>query len=202
MRALAWSWRRAWHGSGATPDEGLFERVVAAYGEPHRHYHSLQHLAECLAQFEAAIALAQEPAAVELALWFHDAIHDPRRADNEARSADWAVEALTAAGVPEALRERVRALVLATRHDAIPADPDQRLLVDIDLAILGADAARFAEYEAQIRAEYPFVPEHEYAKARRAVLDGFLRREAIYSTAQFRSRLEARARANLGAALA
>ncbi len=72
-------------------------------------------------------------------------------ADNEAASADWAARALRAAGADDALVGRVHALVMATRHDQAPATPDEQLLVDIDLSILGAAPARFVEYERQIR---------------------------------------------------
>ena len=91
---------------------------------------------------------------------------------------------------------------MATRHAALPTGSDQQLLVDIDLAILGADAARFAEYERQIRAEYAFVPEATSQARRRAVLAAFLDRERIYSTPRLHDELEPRARANLAMAIA
>jgi predicted metal-dependent HD superfamily phosphohydrolase len=75
------------------------------------------------------------------------------------------------------------------------------LLVDIDLAILAADAPRFAEYEQQIRAEYRWVPSLIYRAKRRAVLQSFMERDVIYSTPVFRERLEAAARRNLKQAL-
>lgn len=72
-------------------------------------------------------------------------------------------------------------------------------LVDIDLAILGADPARFAEYDTQVREEYRWVPESVYRSKRREVLAGFLARPAIYGTGRFRDHLEGRARENLSA---
>ena len=90
-------WRRLWTALGAqTINGGLFNQLVRAYGEPQRHYHTLQHLRECLAHWEAASALARRPEEVELALWFHDAVYDPRRSDNEARSAEWAQASVAA----------------------------------------------------------------------------------------------------------
>ena len=91
---------------------------------------------------------------------------------------------------------------MATRHAALPTDVDAQLLVDIDLAILAADEARFAEFERQIRVEYALVPEATFRARRRAVLGGFLERERIFSTPRLRDELEPRARANLANALA
>src|SRR6185295_1221583 len=120
---------------------------------------------------------------VEIALWFHDAVYDVHRHDNERRSADWARDALAGAGVAATAIARVEALVMATRHaTTTPGSADEELLVDIDLAILGADAARFAEYAAQIRREYAHVADAEFRAGRSAVLAAFL--PATRSTAR------------------
>jgi predicted metal-dependent HD superfamily phosphohydrolase len=149
--------KQAWAALGASGGESLQTALLARYAEPHRAYHSRRHLDECLALFREFAHLAERPAEIEIALWFHDAIYDVHRHDNEALSADWARTAMLEAGAPADAAERVAALVLATRHSVAPATPDERLLVDIDLAILGAAPARFAEYEAQIRIEYAHV---------------------------------------------
>lgn len=202
MKQLHHSWQRAWTGIGAkTGGQGLYEQLLARYSEPHRHYHTLQHLGECLATFEPVRDLAEHPDEVELALWFHDAIYDTHRSDNEERSADWARAALREAGVARGSSDRVHALIMATRHTANPTLPDEQLLVDIDLSILGAEQARFDEYEEQIRKEYAFVPSWLFRLKRRAILQDFLDRPSIYSTAHFRDALEQRARANLRQAM-
>ena len=198
------SWRRVWTELGAQAiDGGVFNQLVAAYSERHRRYHTLQHLRECLAHCEAAGSLAQRPAEVELALWFHDAVYDPHRADNEERSAEWAWRSILAAGCAEEVAQRVQSLVLATRgHETVAGDADTQLLLDIDLAILGSAPARFAEYGSQIRAEYAHVPEADFRRGRAQVLSGFLARPRIYATAAFHDALEHRARENLAQALA
>jgi predicted metal-dependent HD superfamily phosphohydrolase len=198
------SWQRLWGELGApVAPQGLFNQLVAAYSERQRHYHTLQHLRECLANLEAASMLAQRPAEVELALWFHDAVYDPRAEDNEARSAEWAHSAVGAAGCDGALADRVRSLVLATRHEASPAagDADTDLLLDVDLAIFGTSPERFAESSAQVRAEYAHVPEADYRSGRAGILRGFLARPRIYRTAVFFEALEARARVNIASAI-
>ena len=196
------AWMDAWAAVGlAQPSNELRDALLARYGEPQRHYHTLQHLGECLEAFKRARSAAVHPGEVALALWFHDAIYDPQAHDNEARSADWAREALSEAGASAEVARRVHALVMATCHDAVPADADARLLVDIDLSILGAPPARFAEYERQIRLEYAHVPPEVFEPRRRALLAAFLQRDPLYLTAGIRSRREADARRNLQQAI-
>ncbi|GLX13850.1 hypothetical protein Pstr01_20890 [Pseudomonas straminea] len=145
--------------------------------------------------------MAEHPEEVEIALWFHDAVYDVRGTTNERQSVDWAVRALLSCEASQPTQNRVEQLIMATRHDAAPVDGDERLLVDIDLSILGAAPERFAEYDRQIRAEYSWVPEPVYSMKRKAVLSSFLTRPSIYSTPYFRERLEAQARINLSAAI-
>jgi predicted metal-dependent HD superfamily phosphohydrolase len=96
----------------------------------------------------------------------------------------------------------VSELITATKHDAQPESDDARVLVDIDLSILGAEPARFDEYEMQVRKEYAHVPDVLYRLGRAIILKQFLARPSIYSTPYFRDRLEARARKNIGESLA
>ncbi len=191
-------WRRTWRELGAPAgDDALHEQLIARWSEPHRHYHTLRHLRECLENFDKVRSLAQRPAEIELALWFHDAYYDPARNDNEARSAEWAHASSLQAGLAAEVAARIQALVMATRHEAAPEDADAKLLVDVDLAILGASAPRFDEYERQVRAEYAHVPDERFRQGRREILGGFLARPRIYSTAHFHDALEERARGNL-----
>jgi predicted metal-dependent HD superfamily phosphohydrolase len=199
---LRQSWLRAWSGIGAHANgEEVYAALIARYSEPHRRYHTLQHLSECLALFELVQGLAVHPGEVETALWFHDAIYDVGRADNEERSAEWARTVANQAGVSRDVAECIHSLVMVTRHTGVPAGADEQLLVDIDLAILGADPQRFAQYERQIREEYANVPGEQFRQRRRAILGSFLDRRRVYSTAHFHDRLEAAARANLRAAI-
>ena len=208
------SWRRAWSaliglGAGTGGPDGpdgpdgiaLRDELLACYAEPQRRYHTQQHLEECLALLEQVRDLAEHPEEVEMALWFHDAIYDVKGSGNEERSAEWAHRALVAAGVAPTAAERVRQLVLVTRHDGVPGNVDEQVLVDIDLAILGAERPRFDEYERQIRDEYAFVPGFLFRRKRRQILRTFLDRPVLYSTAMLRERLEARARENLRRAI-
>ena len=201
LQHLHHHWLHTWNELQHTPPLDLYEQLLQAYSEPQRHYHTLQHLAECLQLQSESAHLAQRPAEIAIALWFHDAVYDVKAHDNEARSADWAVTALQAAGVSAEVQARAHALIMATEHTAAPLTGDAALLVDIDLAILGAAPARFAEYEWQIRQEYAWVPEDVFVEKRRAVLQAFVARLNIYSTVFLHSKLESAARANLHAML-
>lgn len=196
------AWLRTWHELGAAAaDAALHRQLLACWSEPHRHYHTPQHLRECLAHLEGARALALRPAEIELALWFHDAFYDVQRDDNEARSADWARDSVLRAGLPHDVADRIHVMVMATEHEAVPEDADAQLLVDIDLAILGADVPRFEESDVQIRAEYAHLGPDEWRVGRKQVLASFLGRPRLYSTERFHSAYEAQARRNLQRAL-
>ncbi len=182
-------WRRSFEALGLAVPQGVFQALVERYQEPHRAYHTLQHISECVSRLTT---VRRAPGEVALGVWFHDAIYDPRSADNEKRSAAWARAVLgdTAVG------RKVETMILATKHDAVPQDAASRLLVDIDLAILAAPEPRYSEYEAQIRKEYAFLDEATWRAERQKVLRSFSDRAFIYGSAEFRA-LETRARRNL-----
>jgi predicted metal-dependent HD superfamily phosphohydrolase len=195
-------WAKLWREIGAK-DDGLavYQELASAYSEPHRHYHNFQHISDCLNEFESARDLAQLPLAVELAIWFHDAVYDTRAGDNEEKSAELAKMRIRAAREDINLLVGTFALVLATKTHDPSRHPDAPLMVDVDLSILGQPEKRFCEYESQIRREYDWVPDGIFAAKRAEILERFLARERIYSTKEFFDRYEKRARANLEASV-
>lgn len=195
-------WQALWQGFGLAAPADEFAALATRYAEAHRHYHTAQHIAECLAQFDATRGLCENPGEVELAIWFHDAIYDPRAEDNEEKSAQWARRVMSEAGIGAGAGQRVSELIMATRHATLPDTADGQIMVDIDLSILGADSARFDEYEDQVRAEYDWVPLPVFRTKRGKILQSFLAREAIYATCEFRNRLEEKARENLARSVA
>lgn len=196
------AWQHAWSDLGVPAPAGLQAQLEQAYAQPHRHYHARRHLSECLALFERWRDQAERPGEVALALWWHDAVYEPRESDNEQRSADWASRCLLAAGAAADAAQRVHTLIMTTRHDAPVQDADAALLVDIDLAILGSPPQRFARYDEDIRKEYGWVPEDVYRHKRAEVLKQFLVREPLYQTARAQAAFEGQAKINLRAALA
>jgi predicted metal-dependent HD superfamily phosphohydrolase len=178
----------------------VWERLLAHYTEPVRAYHNLEHIVACLRAFDEVPTSGVDRKAVELAIWLHDVIYDPQAKDNEAQSAEWFATCAREAELPEQLIAEIVRLILITQHKALPQTSAEQLLADVDLSILGADQAAFAEYERQIRAEYAWVPEKDFCLGRAAVLEQFLQREQIYHTGYFSQRYEAKARENLQAA--
>jgi predicted metal-dependent HD superfamily phosphohydrolase len=199
------AWQEVWRELGSSGgSETLHRELLARYSEPHRKYHTLQHLEECLTLFDAVRgkAPARRAGEVAIALWFHDAVYDPMRQDNETRSAEWARQALADAGLASDVCERVAAMITATKHDGVAGDDDTRLLLDIDLSILGAPASRFDEYERQVGEEYAWVPGILFRRTRRKILEMFLARERIYLTEPLFQARESTARENLQRSLA
>lgn len=181
---------------GATADQSevLQRDVVGRYGENGRFYHTLphvHHLLSLLAPFAPRLA---DWTVLQLAVWFHDIIYDPRASDNEAQSAAYATAVLHPF-LPAATLNRLEQLILTTKsHQAPDGDTDAQFLLDADLAILGASQADYAKYAAAIRQEYGFVPEAAYREGRTAVLHHFLTRPRLY---HHLTHLERPARANL-----
>jgi predicted metal-dependent HD superfamily phosphohydrolase len=195
-------WIGLWKRLGArSGPEAIFHTLAEHYSEPHRAYHTLAHVAKCLWEFDRLRDAAERPDEVEVALWLHDVVYDPRATDNEAQSAALATRLLLEGGVPTQVRERVATMIQATDHRAVPPPGDGALVVDIDLAILGAPADEFDEFERRIRREYDWVPGPAFRAGRRAVLTDFLEREQIYRTPALAGRYERPARENLARAL-
>ncbi len=206
-------WRSFWSTCGAFSardahgdPKAIFEDLDRRYREPHRFYHTWEHVTACLDELAPARSLCRDEAAVELALWCHDAILDPRARDNEKRSAAIARAAAVEMGLGEPVAAETEALVLATTHGAEAGESggesgtwaaDIRVVLDVDLAILGRPPREFAIYESNIRAEYSFLPDEDYRRGRSVVLQSFVRRPRIYRTPLFEEKYERQARANI-----
>jgi predicted metal-dependent HD superfamily phosphohydrolase len=191
-------WLELWQRLGGQGKAvSVYGDLARHYDEPHRSYHNFDHIQHCLQEFDSARYLARNPDAVELAIWFHDAIYDTHARDNEERSAELAVSVLKSAGMSQSLVRPVSSLVIATKHNALPDDSDESLLVDVDLSILGQPWEKFEEYEHQIREEYDWVDAISFVEGRSKILKMFLNRPRIYATAFFRGKYEDQARENI-----
>lgn len=192
-------WGRTVRENGA---EAAWRALDAGYGEAGRHYHGWRHIADLLEGHDAVRShpdfAGLDHDAIDLAIFFHDAVYDPARTDNEWRSA---ALLLTHAG-PAAESGPIRAaeaMIRATTAHAPSDDAATRLMLDLDLAVLGAPRPVYEAYAAAIRREYAAVPEAAWRLGRAGVLDRFLARPDLYQTRPFRDRFETAARANLAA---
>jgi predicted metal-dependent HD superfamily phosphohydrolase len=190
-------------GVAMSPANSVFEELVARYGEDGRYYHTLDHVREVLQVGQQLQTLARDFKAIQLAIWFHDVIYDPRAADNEERSADYADQALAQLGIPAATVASVHRLILITKtHETAVADIDGHIILDADLATLGASPAQYDAYCQAIRREYAFVPEPEYRLGRAHILNRFLERPRLYHTQLIFEQRERQARQNMAREIA
>ncbi len=169
-------------------------RIHRLYDRPG--HHNLRHIGECLALFDEIAESARSPRALEFAIWLHDIVYHPTQGDCERRSAQMAGMMLKELG-EEPLAEPVKRMIIATEHNREDVEGDERLIVDVDLAILGSVPSRYDEYASQIREEFHFVGDDEYRAGRLAVLRRFLSRDSIFRTPLLHERFEKRARSNL-----
>jgi predicted metal-dependent HD superfamily phosphohydrolase len=195
--------KRAWHHlldawaiEPAAADDAL-QDVTDRYASHGRAYHTLDHVRAVLETVEALGSHARDLSSVRLAAWLHDVVYDSKASDNEARSAAYSEDLCGRLNIPRG--PRVAALILATKSHDAGDDADSRVLLDADLAILGADEAAYRRYADQIRQEYAWVPEADYRMGRRRVLESFLSRPRIF---YFLAWLEAPARRNIAAEIA
>jgi predicted metal-dependent HD superfamily phosphohydrolase len=186
---------------GADPDavaEAAAE-VVDRYHEPHRRYHTVEHIEDMLAVTDRFGASDE----VTCAVWLHDVIYDPRMPDNEARSATFTRALLERLGAPATVVAEVARLVESTvHHDPDDSDHNGQVLADADLAILGAPADRYQRYVWHVRGEYTHLTDDDWRRGRAAVVRTFLDREVLFHSSQLRDEREQRARENLRAELA
>ncbi len=193
-----------WRQLAGRDHEPLLAGLLAGYREPHRRYHTTTHVRWVLRHITHIAAHGEPPTdlpAVQLAALYHDVVYDPRSADNEARSALLAGLAAVALGWPPLRRQLVERLVLATAGHT-PHDIDEAVLVDADLAILGAAPGDYAAYVRAVRGEYAHVADDAWRQGRAAVLRGFLTRPQLFATGAMRTAREAQARTNLTTELA
>lgn len=169
------------------------------YQQAHRHYHGLNHVHALLGLLdEHGDALVRDKASVALAIWFHDAVYDTTRQDNEEQSALLCEQTLRFWSCPQALIDSITSKIRATQHhEWTDGDPDTAAFLDFDLGILAASDAAYRRYADQVAQEYAWVPPEAYRLGRTKVLRAFLDRPQLYFTPALRDQWESVARANL-----
>lgn len=176
-------------------DTDLLLELTRRHQAADRHYHTLEHVA---AMLHAGRVFPLDDVQI-MAVWFHDAVLDPLRTDNEERSAALAADRLRACGWAEVLVDRVRGIVLDTRTH-LPTTPGAAAVLDLDLMGLALPWEQFATNTARIRAEYAHLGDAEFVAGRAAFFAAMLRRDRLFHT-PWGAALEGPARANLQRAL-
>lgn len=161
-----------------------WEFLIARYLEPHRRYHTLDHINELLLLFDQYSHLAENPSSVERALWDHDLFYDPKAKDNEERSAQWHENLLRTLEAPEVVIKREGRLIRSTAYFAPdwqpPTDRDTMLTHDLDLSPLAAPREKFDKNSVNVRFEFSFVSDEDYQKGRIGAMKVFLNRRPIF----------------------
>lgn len=187
-------------GPGAHP---VGEDLVRRYSEPHRRYHTVDHLAYMLTVIDDLAADATDVDAVRYAAFFHDAVYAMDGTDNEEASARLAESTLPTLDLaPETVAEVARLVRLTAGHSPTPDDRNGAVLCDADLAILAGDESAYTAYASAVRAEYAHVPDHLFRAGRAQVLKSLVEQDNLFRTPIGRARYNTAARANLTAELA
>ncbi len=179
--------------------ERWYQHLHRAYTANGRHYHDIKHIEHLLGLVEEHQTRLADPDAVRLAVWFHDAVHNVLRGDNERRSAALATEALTELGLKPERVQRIHGWIVATDHQSAVsgAEADLDFLLDIDLSALASQRIDYERYAQQIRQEYRIFPRFIYNRGRRKVLKALLHKPFLYRTPWLRETWESPARQNL-----
>jgi predicted metal-dependent HD superfamily phosphohydrolase len=180
--------------------EKYFAQIVEAYSAKYRFYHTLEHIYNILVVIETLQHKTKKIVAIQLAAWFHDVIYETQAQDNEEKSVEYARELLQYEGISNNLIDTVSCLILDTKHHQSDFDNiESQILLDADLAILGANPGEYQKYARLIRQEYIWVSDSDYTAGRTKVLKKFLQRGRIYLTEEIFNSLELSARNNIKA---
>jgi len=189
-------WMRCLDSIPAMDASPVYKNLMNCYAEPHRRYHSCEHLAHCLHEFDRAAAMIKNRDAVEMALWFHDAVYVPAARDNEQRSADLFVD-WSKGFLRPSLITKVCSLILITMHKQAPRNEEDCYAVDIDLSSFGIPWDDFVRDSRNVRAEQTGVGDVDFYPGQTQFLEALIKRPRIYHTKYFHSLYEESARQNI-----
>jgi predicted metal-dependent HD superfamily phosphohydrolase len=175
----------------------LWLELEKAHSEKGRHYHNFTHLENLFAELNGVRDQINDWDTVSFSVFYHDAVYNVRKQDNEERSADWAVSSLKGINYPPEKIARCKAQIIATKSHNLLDDTDANLFTDADLSILGKDWNTYEAYVKNIRKEYKIYPNVLYKVGRKKVLKHFLEMERIFKTDYFSHKYEVQARENL-----
>ena len=185
--------------------KALWQGIAVRYNESQRAYHSLQHIQQLFGQFEQIKHHLNEPHIIALALFYHDVIYEPTCVDNELKSAEYAVEALSSYLTAEQCQYIYALIMMTASHQIDDIDKnldkakesDAAYLLDMDLSILGASWPEYEQYAQAVRQEYAHISNIDYRVGRIAVLKGLLAHPTLYLSGYYYARLEEQARQNI-----
>ena len=189
-------WERCLPGCHAAGAASVFNTLEQRYSEPHRCYHTPEHIEHCLRQHDLASDLMDEPDAVEMAIWFHDVIYNVPTDDNELLSAELFKQLAGDDANPD-FCNTVYDMILATQHRHEPNSNDDKILVDVDLSSFGLPWEEMRRDSENVRREFPNTSDAEFYASHNRFMRALLDRPTFFATEFFRDRYESQARANI-----
>lgn len=189
------------HSNNTSLAEKFWSEIEKAYNGPKRFYHNLDHLQNLIDSLKTADQIKNWDT-VLFSVFYHDAVYNIIKKDNEEQSAVLAEKRLTELGVSDEIKNECRQQILATKSHQVSDNPDVNVFTDADLAILGSVWESYHAYMGKIRKEYKVYPDIIYKPGRRKVVQHFLGMERIYKTDHFFEKLEQQAKENLTKELA
>jgi predicted metal-dependent HD superfamily phosphohydrolase len=190
-------WRRNLVEGAVDDSDAIHGKLLKAYREPHRRYHTLAHIEHCMIMFEQCKPLIAVPDALEIAIWMHDVIFEAGRRDNEAKSAELYLE-LSDGAHPEEIRQLIKRLIMATVHNGNSLeDADSMYMVDIDLSSFALPWDEFLRDSLDLRAENPQLNDADYQLNQTGFQRRLLARPRFFQSDFFFERYERQARSNL-----
>lgn len=213
MQVLLKRWTELCARLGVTGDAvtAAGRKIVDSYDEAGRHYHDRAHLGSVLHHLDWAKENVTETQGlfdpekqklfdtVELALWYHDVVYNPKAQDNEAQSRNRLLTEARQLGIAEDVAKEAAALVDVTARHMTARGRAENIMVDCDLASLGETPTAFMRNNANIRKEYAHVPAPLFTVGQNKIMGAFLKEKRIYKTEAFYRCYEEQARKNLAA---
>jgi len=171
----------------------LEDYIINQYSN--RSYHNLSHIDNCLKEFREYSDYAKNNGlevahtkSIEYSILYHDIITGTNQ--NELLSAKRAYLDGILLGLSEDLLKVSYKCIIATKHDVIPINPFEKIMVDVDLAILGQPISIYEKYASNIRLEYSHISTKEFYSKRKEILNNFLNRSSIYTLDYFKNKYE------------
>lgn len=180
-----------------TKGKDIFKLINKRYTEDQRQYHNLSHIYSLLMMVEEFYDFIGDQKLFELSIWFHDLIYDTSRNDNEKKSGEAALRILGDYLQDDFLQQLNYMILSTAKHTPILQNHDNKLFLDLDLAILASEESTYQKYANAIRKEFHIFPDDLYLAGRKMVLEGFLKKEHIYYTEFFQENFEKKARYNI-----
>lgn len=146
---------------------GIAAPVLQNYRQPHRHYHTLNHIVDVLGYIDQQGELEND--VLFLTAVFHDVVYQPKANDNEQQSADYFKQVYNGGSD---MAQQVIQIILDTQHHKASNSLSQ-LFQQADLAIFDKPFDALLAYEHQIFKEFEFVDWKTYQTERVKVLEQF-----------------------------